>query len=74
MWFPELEAQEVFLLRLALEKVRYAALELTELCANLDKEHSLVIGLASKHERHGRPGGQHDIDEGWWRSVDSEGC
>jgi hypothetical protein len=67
-----LSPQEVFLLRLALEKVRSAVSELAELCADLDKDQPLELGLASSVSDPRRPGGPYDQKSGWWDAVQSE--
>ncbi len=70
--FEDLTEQEVFLLRLALERVRSATEQLQELVKELDKGSPLEVGLASSVSDPRRPGGPYDEKSGWWDAVQSE--
>jgi hypothetical protein len=72
--FDNLTEQEVFLLRLALERVRFATEQLVELVKELDRGQALELGLASSMSDPRRPGGQ-DVtkDPRWWEAVESAG-
>jgi hypothetical protein len=69
--FEQLTEQEVFLLRLALERVRFATEQLAELVKELDKGSPLEVGLASSMSDPRRPGGPYDQKSGWWDAVQS---